>query len=116
MGAMHFPTIELQPGQEFSFILPMGLMEEGETEREMLDRLDTKEKVLQAFQETRIYWENKVNVTYETGDKGFNSFMHWGSFKPILRRIYGCSFLPTMITVGEAETGGIFGRIAWRFC
>lgn len=112
MGAMRFPTIELQPGQEFSFILLMGLMEEGETEREMLDRLDTKEKVLQAFQETRSYWENKVNVTYETGDKDFNSFMHWVSFQPILRRIYGCSFLPHH----DYGRGGRGWRDLWQDC
>lgn len=112
MGAMRFPTIELQPGQEFSFILLMGLMEEGETEQEMLACVGTKEKVLQAFQETRTYWENKVNVTYETGDKSFNNFMHWVSFQPILRRIYGCSFLPHH----DYGRGGRGWRDLWQDC
>lgn len=112
MGAMRFPAAELKPGQEISYILLMGLTQEKEAEQELLDCFDTKEKVLQAFQETKTYWENKVNVTYETGDKNFNNFMHWVSFQPILRRIYGCSFLPHH----DYGRGGRGWRDLWQDC
>lgn len=36
------------------------------------------------------YWQEKVNVSYHTADENFKQFMHWVSFQPILRRIYGC--------------------------
>lgn len=112
MGAMCFKTIELRPGQAYSFLLLMGIMEAGETERELLACLDTKEKALQAFQETRDYWENKINIAYQTGDKDFNRFMHWVSFQPILRRIYGCSFLPHH----DYGRGGRGWRDLWQDC
>lgn len=112
MGAMVFESIELKPGQETSYILLMGLTEEEEQEQEALTRFGTKEKVLRALEETKDYWEDKVNVEYRTGDKDFNCFMHWVSFQPILRRIYGCSFLPHH----DYGRGGRGWRDLWQDC
>lgn len=112
MGAMVFEPVELKPGQGISYILLMGLTEEEEPERDVLTCLSTKEKVLQAFAETKAYWENKINVIYKTADKSFDNFMCWVSFQPILRRIYGCSFLPHH----DYGRGGRGWRDLWQDC
>lgn len=61
---------------------------------------------------TKAYWQEKVNVAYHTGDSDFNQFMHWVSFQPILRRIYGCSFLPHH----DYGKGGRGWRDLWQDC
>ena len=46
------------------------------------------------LEETKNYWQDKINVSYNSADKNFDNWMHWVNFQPMLRRIYGCSFLP----------------------
>lgn len=61
------------------------------------------------------YWTEKVNVEFETGDEATDNYLKWICFQPILRRIYGCSFLPYHDYGKEEEAGEISGRIALHF-
>lgn len=65
-----------------------------------------------AWQEMDDYWQNKVNVRYRTGDERFDNLLRWISFQPILRRIYGCSFLPHH----DYGRGGRGWRDLWQDC
>jgi cellobiose phosphorylase len=53
-----------------------------------------------------------VNVSYHTGSKDFDQWMKWVSFQPMLRRIYGCSFLPHH----DYGKGGRGWRDLWQDC
>ena len=61
---------------------------------------------------TRDYWRNKVNVNFHTQDKAFDQFMQWIAFQPLLRRVYGCSFLP----YHDYGRGGRGWRDLWQDC
>ena len=65
-----------------------------------------------AWDETIAYWQEKVNVSYHTGNKDFDQWMKWVSFQPMLRRIYGCSFLPHH----DYGKGGRGWRDLWQDC
>lgn len=64
------------------------------------------------LQNTKLYWDKKINILYETQDKQFDIWMHWVNFQPMLRRIYGCSFLP----YHDYGKGGRGWRDLWQDC
>ncbi len=54
----------------------------------------------------------KVNVAFETGNSDVDNYLKWICFQPILRRIYGCSFLP----YHDYGKGGRGWRDLWQDC
>jgi len=45
--------------------------------------------------QTKKFWQKKLNnLQVETGDPRFDGWMRWVSVQPILRRLYGNSFMP----------------------
>lgn len=111
MGALKFSEVTLQPGEEVSYIVKIGAAEE-EQLAEVKERFTEKNAVEDALERTKKYWLDKINVAYETGDKVFDQYMFWVSFQPILRRIYGCSFLPHH----DYGKGGRGWRDLWQDC
>ena len=53
-----------------------------------------------------------MNVSFETGDEDRDNYLKWICFQPILRRIYGCSFLP----YHDYGKGGRGWRDLWQDC
>lgn len=64
-----------------------------------------------ACQSERVL-DRKVNVEFETGDEATDNYLKWICFQPILRRIYGCSFLP----YHDYGKGGRGWRDLWQDC
>ena len=64
------------------------------------------------LEQTKKYWNARVNVHYHTGNHRFDQYMRWISFQPFLRRIYGCSFLPHH----DYGRGGRGWRDLWQDC
>lgn len=112
VGGLRFDKVTLASQESMTYTIFMGATENPEEIKEIISAYETVEKVDAALQEVRDYWQEKVNVTYKTGDKNFNNYMHWVSFQPILRRIYGCSFLPHH----DYGKGGRGWRDLWQDC
>lgn len=112
MGAIQFERMVLRPQEECSFILLIGLDKDSDLIQEVIKRYDTVAKVEKAYNEMQRHWDKKKNVSIQTGDSKFNNFMQWVSFQPILRRIYGCSFLPHH----DYGKGGRGWRDLWQDC
>ena len=112
MGGIAFPPVRLAPGKSAEFILLLGIADSEDEIASVLARFSTSAQVRSAFQETAEYWQNKVNVRYHTGNKDFDNLMRWVSFQPILRRIFGCSFLPHH----DYGRGGRGWRDLWQDC
>lgn len=115
MGGIVFKETVIEPGETKDYIVYMGIEEKERQSSEaehMLTDLGTTEKIKAAFEDTTAYWEEKINVSYHTGDSEFDNFMHWVSFQPMLRRIYGCSFLPHH----DYGKGGRGWRDLWQDC
>lgn len=112
MGALRFSPVTLNGGESAEYILLMGIT----TQKEELDHVsaayDTSEKVNAALEEVKTYWQEQVNVRYQTADKSFDALMRWVSFQPFLRRIFGCSFLPHH----DYGRGGRGWRDLWQDC
>jgi len=112
LGGLHFAEQTLEAGQSASYIVLAGITKEPETIKEIRERFDREKLVLAELEYVKEYWQKKVNVAYQTGDSDFDYFMRWVSFQPILRRIYGCSFLPHH----DYGKGGRGWRDLWQDC
>lgn len=112
VGAMRFEKITLKPGESAVYILLAGLYEDQKELEKCLSEYGNAESAKKALEKTKEYWKQKVNVSYHTGDSDFDNFMCWVSFQPMLRRIYGCSFLPHH----DYGKGGRGWRDLWQDC
>jgi len=61
----------------------------------IFDRFKSPKDFENAFERNKAYWLEKVQtIRFSTGDQAFNAWMQWVTLQPVLRRIFGCSFLP----------------------
>ncbi len=111
-GGIRFDKIILQPGQKTDYLVILGVTEDEEQLEEIVRTFDSTQKVMDALRAVQEYWQNRVNVKYHTGSKEFDNFLRWVSFQPMLRRIYGCSFLPHH----DYGRGGRGWRDLWQDC
>ncbi len=112
VGAMRFKKSTIDPGETKTYIITLGY---ANSESEMID-IGKKYLLTKHFdkylEETKNYWQNKINVNYHSADKEFDNWMHWVNFQPMLRRMYGCSFLPHH----DYGKGGRGWRDLWQDC
>ncbi|MFC1646508.1 GH36-type glycosyl hydrolase domain-containing protein, partial [Candidatus Omnitrophota bacterium] len=58
-------------------------------------------------------WENKINkLSFNTADYTYDNWLRWVNLQPVLRKIYGCSFLPDF----DYGRGGKGWRDLWQDC
>lgn len=112
MGAFRFPRVQLEPGQEASYVLMLGVEDSEEAVKEIWNRYGSQDRVQAELERTRTYWKQKVNVSFHTGDPDFDGLMKWVCFQPLLRRLFGCSFLPHH----DYGRGGRGWRDLWQDC
>ena len=115
VGALRFETVRLAPGGERTWTVLMGITDKdraAQCRQELLALYAGGEKCRAALERTRAYWREKVNVRYESGDPDRDCLMRWVTFQPILRRIFGCSFLP----YHDYGKGGRGWRDLWQDC
>lgn len=112
LGGIRFEEVSLGAGETISYTIVIGAQEKTEGTEEIVARYDSEAKVMEALEQTKAYWKERVNVSYHTGDMAFDNYMKWVSFQPMLRRIYGCSFLPHH----DYGKGGRGWRDLWQDC
>ena len=112
VAAIRFADCTLEPGETRTYIVALGY---GESEAEITE-LSKKYLIKKHFdkylEETKEFWQGKINVSYNSADSDFDNWMHWVNFQPMLRRIYGCSFLPHH----DYGKGGRGWRDLWQDC
>ena len=112
VGGLRFAEVTLQPGETKTYTIMTGAAEEPDEVSKVAADYATNSQVKTAFQKVQNYWQEKVNVKYYTGNENFDNYMRWVSLQPILRRIYGCSFLPHH----DYGKGGRGWRDLWQDC
>ncbi len=105
MGAFEFDKVVLKSGEKKTYTLLLGIEEVDPTEaslkqtvfdiaKKRYESYGTLAQMEPIFEQTKEYWKEAVNISFETKDALFDGYMKWISFQPMLRRIFGCSFLP----------------------
>lgn len=112
LGGLRFLSVELEPEERVSYTIIIGAAENVVKGAEIVKAYDSDDKVNTAFEEMKQYWQGKVNVYFKSRDRKADSYLRWICFQPILRRIYGCSFLPHH----DYGKGGRGWRDLWQDC
>ncbi|MFD1178454.1 GH36-type glycosyl hydrolase domain-containing protein [Paenibacillus puldeungensis] len=113
VGALRFASTELQPGESASYVVAMIISD---------DRLDSERYATtylsaQRFEEllnqNQAYWRQKLDtISFHSADTKQDLWMKWVTLQPILRRLYGNSFLP----YHDYGRGGRGWRDLWQDC
>ncbi|MFA9396741.1 MAG: GH36-type glycosyl hydrolase domain-containing protein [Clostridiaceae bacterium] len=93
IGAIRFNNIDLKKGEEKNYILAFGV--NFETDLDIKEKYLNLDKFNNELEKNKNYWGDKLStLSFESGDNSYDNWMKWVTLQPILRRIYGCSFLP----------------------
>ena len=112
VGGMEVAPVVLAPGQSVQYVVRFGMTGNETTLPQILAACDTAEKAETILVEVKKHWQEQVNVSFETGSREKDNYLRWICFQPILRRIYGCSFLP----YHDYGKGGRGWRDLWQDC
>lgn len=120
MGGIRFEQKSLKPGEEAVYLLFTGLIQSENIEEPasasrimgLMEQLGSRKKTQEAFEKMQEHWKRQQSIFFHTGDRNFDCFMRWVNFQPVLRRIYGCSFLPCH----DYGKGGRGWRDLWQDC
>ncbi|MFT7538421.1 MAG: cellobiose phosphorylase, partial [Lysobacterales bacterium] len=95
VGALRFDEVTLKAGEEISYVIMMGIVESSDEAHAIFKKFNTLDQFEQALILTHKYWNDKAHaIDFRTGDSDFDAWMQWVTIQPVLRRIFGCSFLP----------------------
>ncbi|CDZ23952.1 cellobiose phosphorylase-like protein [[Clostridium] cellulosi] len=107
IGALRFKKVTLAPGQKAVFIVALCV-----NGRNIAEKYLSEEKFDRYLQQTKAFWQKKLNINFHTSDRELDLWLKWVSCEPVLRRIYGCSFLPHH----DYGRGGRGWRDLWQDC
>lgn len=95
VGALRFADVTLTPGESRDFIMAAGMASSRAEAIGAAAGFNTTLKFDAALEACTAFWAKKTAViTFDNGDPDFSAWMRWVTLQPVLRRIFGCSFLP----------------------
>ena len=110
-AAFRFSPAELLPGESREYITLAGISEDAKEPERLFGKLDRPEKVEQAFERTKKYWAGYgKSLEFDFKDRDFNNWLRWVKLQPVLRKLFGCSFLPHF----DYGKGGRGWRDLWQ--
>ncbi len=113
MGGLRFREETLEAGGSLSYIIIMAIDHTGSKLDSYVKKYSREKDFDKKLEENKEYWQSKIDqLTFYTGDETFDNWMKWINLQPILRRIYGCSFLP----YHDYGRGGKGWRDLWQDC
>ena len=113
MGGLRFEKKNLFPGESCTYIIVMGICDDKNDIQRFVNDYCSEYNLISHLEQNKNFWREKLDkLLFDTGDENFNQWMHWVALQPILRRIYGCSFLPHH----DYGRGGRGWRDLWQDC
>lgn len=113
IGGLRFRKKTLSPGKSYSYIVIMGIAAERIDIPLLFRKFNTTAKIQKSLDSTKNYWQKEsARISVKTADKNFDSWLHWVNIQPVLRKIFGCSFLPDF----DYGKGGRGWRDLWQDC
>ncbi len=113
LGGIRFKSITLQPGETAGYILVLAIIEDNTTPEALLSRYNSPVLFDEWLKRNQEYWETKLSsLSFSTGKSGFDRWIKWVAVQPVLRRLFGNSFLP----YHDYGRGGRGWRDLWQDC
>jgi len=113
IGALRFETKTLIPDESITYIMMLGIASKPDEITKTYKKFNSKEKVDTALHENIDYWKKRIDaISFCTGEQISDNWLRWVTLQPILRKIFGCSFLPDF----DYGRGGKGWRDLWQDC
>lgn len=113
IGGLRFQDAVLEPGASKSYLIVLAIVKRP-NDTEALAKKYFKEASFNSYlAQNQNFWRNKLNrLVFKTKDPEYGLWLKWVTLQPVLRRIYGCSFLPHH----DYGKGGRGWRDLWQDC
>lgn len=113
IGAIRFATTSIAPGETKDYIVIAGITNIQETIPRCIERYGSTEKIEKALEGNLNSWRDRINtISFNSSNNAFDNWMRWITLQPMLRKLYGCSFLPHH----DYGRGGRGWRDLWQDC
>lgn len=113
VGGLRFKTRKLAPGKSLVYLVFMGIAADKKEALAWVRAYGTAEKTQEALTHSQSYWKERLDsIQIKTDDDRFGRWVRWVTLQPILRKIFGCSFLPDF----DYGRGGRGWRDLWQDC
>ena len=113
MAGLRFGKINLAAGKSCSYTVVMGISGQVSEIERVINKFNTISKVEKYFNLTKKAWmKESKQITLATQDQDFDNWFSWVNIQPVLRKIFGCSFLPDF----DYGKGGRGWRDLWQDC
>lgn len=113
MGAMRFAKVTLSAKAQVTYIIVMGISQKDCNLSSRISKFGKSTKVNVHFERTKKFWQQQSGaLDICSGNHHFDNWLRWVSIQPILRKIFGCSFLPDF----DYGKGGRGWRDLWQDC
>lgn len=113
MGGLRFARISLPAGAKATYIIIMGINQGDFNLSSLIDKFNNCTKVNIYFEKTKEFWHKQSKtLDVSSGDNHFDNWLRWVNIQPVLRKIFGCSFLPDF----DYGKGGRGWRDLWQDC
>ncbi|NCC50041.1 MAG: cellobiose phosphorylase [Spartobacteria bacterium] len=113
IGGFRFSPLRLAPGKSAQYLIIAGISTDPGHVSRWERLLSAPRRAEQSLEKTKAHWQELIHqITFETPDADMNNWLTWVGYQPILRRIYGNSFLPEF----DYGRGGKGWRDLWQDC
>ncbi len=113
LGGFRFGEIELKSGASARFVFLGGIDRNAAGVERWTRWARSPVRVARSLEATKIYWHDRIGkVAFSTPDPRLNNWLSWVGFQPMLRRLYGNSYLPQY----DYGRGGKGWRDLWQDC
>ncbi len=113
MGALRFNRITLPPKSKATYIIIMGISQRDFNLNSLMAKFNSCAKINFYFEKTKNFWQEQTKtLEVESGNSHFDNWLRWVNIQPVLRKIFGCSFLPDF----DYGKGGRGWRDLWQDC
>ncbi len=95
LGGLRFEDVQLAPGASTSYVLIQAILDSAENIDHLVEKYARADLFEDWLAKTKADWQEKLStLTIHTGDARFDGWMRWVTLQPILRRLFGNSYLP----------------------
>ena len=113
MAAMRFSQVVLRPHEQVNYTIIMGIGHKDCDLDCLINKFSNRFKVRAYFEKTKKFWHGQSNaIDVSSGNNHFDNWLRWVNIQPVLRKIFGCSFLPDF----DYGKGGRGWRDLWQDC
>jgi len=112
IGALRFKTENILPGRSITYIFVLGIEPDDKKSPERIFlKYNSCNKVARCLIQNKKFWLKKISaVQVKSENKDFDRWLRWVTLQPVLRKLFGCSYLPDF----DYGRGGRGWRDLWQ--